>query len=99
MQVGLALPHYDFSFPDGRRATVHDVVAYARRAESLGFDSVWISDHLFFDLEKYGGPPNRFGTPEAMTLLAAVAAGTERVRLGSLVLNGSLRHPRVLAHQ
>jgi alkanesulfonate monooxygenase SsuD/methylene tetrahydromethanopterin reductase-like flavin-dependent oxidoreductase (luciferase family) len=99
MKVGLALPHYDFSFPDGRSARIHDVVAYARRAEELGFDSVWVSDHLFLDLAKYGGPPQRFRTPEAMTMLTAVAASTNRVRFGSLVLCSSFRHPAVLAAQ
>ena len=99
MKVGLALPHYDFSFPDGRAATVREVVAYAQRAEALGFDEVWVSDHLFFDLAKYGGPPQRFGTPECFTMLTAIAAGTTRVRFGSLVLNVSLRHPRTLVEQ
>jgi alkanesulfonate monooxygenase SsuD/methylene tetrahydromethanopterin reductase-like flavin-dependent oxidoreductase (luciferase family) len=104
MRVGLALPHYDFSFPDGGshsegRATVRDVVAYAQRAEALGFDEVWVSDHLFFDLSKYGGPARRFGTPECFTMLTAIAAGTSQVRFGSLVLNVSLRHPRVLVEQ
>ncbi|HJT38118.1 MAG TPA: LLM class flavin-dependent oxidoreductase [Actinomycetota bacterium] len=99
MKVGLALPHYDFSFPSEQPATVQRVVDYARRAESLGFDSVWVSDHLFLDLAKYGGPPARYKTPEATAMLAALATATERVRFGSLVLCASFRHPVFLAAQ
>ncbi|TMK81349.1 MAG: LLM class flavin-dependent oxidoreductase, partial [Actinobacteria bacterium] len=104
MKVGLALPHYDFSlgdfsFPSEQPATVARVVDYARRAEVLGFDSVWVSDHLFLDLAKYGGPPKRYGTPEATSMLTALAGATERIRFGSLVLCASFRHPVFLAAQ
>ena len=54
MRFGIALPHYDFSFPDGRKVTFDDVAAFARDAERLGFDSVWISDHFFLSLARYG---------------------------------------------
>jgi alkanesulfonate monooxygenase SsuD/methylene tetrahydromethanopterin reductase-like flavin-dependent oxidoreductase (luciferase family) len=106
MKVGLALPHYDFSFPSGdfsypseQPATIASVVSYAQRAEALGFDSVWVSDHLFLDLARYGGPPKRFGTPEALTMLTALAGETSQVRFGSLVLCASFRHPVFLAAQ
>lgn len=99
MRIGLALPHYDYSFPDQRPATTDRVVAYAREAERLGFDSVWVSDHRFFSLEPYGGPSQRFHTPEALTMLAAIACGTQRVRLGSLVLCAPFRNAHVLAQQ
>ena len=97
MKVGVALPHYDFSFPDGRRATLDDVVAFARRVEALGYDSVWISDHFFLDLARYGGSAQRYGSLEAMTTLSSIAVETERVRLGTLVLCEAFRHPPVLA--
>ena len=99
MKVGLALPHYDFSYPSEQPASIASVVSYAQRAESLGFDSVWVSDHLFLDLARYGGPPQRYKTPEATTMLAAIAAGTSEVRFGSLVLCASFRHPVFLAAQ
>jgi alkanesulfonate monooxygenase SsuD/methylene tetrahydromethanopterin reductase-like flavin-dependent oxidoreductase (luciferase family) len=97
MKIGLALPHYDFSFPDHRRASVADVAEYARRAESLGFDSVWVSDHLFLDVEKYGGAPGRHATPECLAMCAAIAERTARVRFGPLVLCAPFRHAAVLA--
>jgi alkanesulfonate monooxygenase SsuD/methylene tetrahydromethanopterin reductase-like flavin-dependent oxidoreductase (luciferase family) len=99
MKVGVALPHYDFSYPSEQPATIASVVSYAERAEGLGFDSVWVSDHLFLDLARYGGPPKRYGTPEALATLTAVSARTSRVRFGSLVLCASFRHPVFLAAQ
>jgi len=97
MRLGLALPHYDFSFPDGRPATVERVAEVAARAEAADFDSVWVSDHLFLDLAKYGGPSEAFGTPEALAMLAALAERTERIRVGSLVLCAAFRPAAVTA--
>ncbi|MGH2783794.1 MAG: TIGR03560 family F420-dependent LLM class oxidoreductase [Actinomycetota bacterium] len=97
MKVGLALPHYDFSYPDGRAADLEATIGYARRAEDLGFDSVWVSDHFFLDLSKYGGSQERQASLEAMTTLAAIAMETERVRLGTLVLCEAFRLPPLLA--
>jgi probable F420-dependent oxidoreductase len=59
----------------------------AERAEAAGFDSVWIGDSLT-------ARPRH----EPLSLLAAVAARTGRVRLGTGVLLPALRHPVVLAH-
>ncbi|TMK23247.1 MAG: TIGR03560 family F420-dependent LLM class oxidoreductase [Actinobacteria bacterium] len=97
MKVGVALPHYDFSYPDGRPADLDATVAFARRAEELGYDSVWMSDHFFLDLSRYGGPKGRSKSLEAITTLSAIAVETERVRLGTLVLCEAFRHPPVLA--
>lgn len=97
MKVGLALPHYDFSSPDGKPVTWGSLAGWARRAEELGFDSVWVSDHFFLSLARYGGPDAPAGTPEALTALAALAQATERVRLGSLVLCAGFRHPALVA--
>jgi probable F420-dependent oxidoreductase len=97
MRFGLALPHYDFSSPDGAPVSWERLAASARRAEELGFDSVWISDHFFLSLERYGGGPDRYGAAEPMTALAGLATVTERVRLGALVLCAGFRHPALLA--
>ena len=97
MRFGFALPHYDFSSPDGSPVTAASLAAWARRAEELGFDSVWISDHLFLSLARYGGPLEPAGTPEPLTALAALALATERVRLGTLVLGAGFRHPGMVA--
>src|SRR6266850_8454466 len=63
------------------------LLAMAERAEAAGFDSVWIGDSLI-------ARPRH----EPLTLLAAVAARTKRVRLGTGVLLPALRNPVVLAH-
>lgn len=99
VRFGAALPHYDFSFPDGRPSSVDTVVEWARVFESLGYDSLWISDHVFLDLARYGGPEHRFGSPEAMTTLATLARETERIRLGTLVLCYAFRNAVMLAKE
>jgi len=97
MRIGLALPHYDFSIPGVSPVTFDAVAEVAVRAERLGFDGVWVSDHFFSTLERYGGGPERRGSLEPLATLAGLAAVTERVRLGTLVLSAGFRHPAVLA--
>jgi len=95
---GLALPHYDGFFPDtsiaGARRT-RAAISYAQRAEAIGFDEIWVSDHLGLNIDD--GPARR--SSDCWTLLAAIAAETRSIRLGSLVSNASLRPPALLAHQ
>lgn len=98
MRIGLALPHYDFSVPGRRPLPYATVVEYACRAEALGFDSLWLSDHLFFDIAKYGGPTDREFAYEPLVTLAALASAVTRPRLGTLVLCEVLRPAGVLAH-
>ena len=97
MRIGLALPHYDFSLPGGEPISFARMAEVADEAERLGFDSVWISDHFFLSLARYGGPPELQGSLEPLTSLAALAVTTERVRLGTLVLCAPFRHPAILA--
>src|SRR3972149_5610425 len=94
MKVGLALPHYD---APGAQVPLDHVVAVAKEAEGLGFDSVWVSDHLVFDLSKYGGSPDLIGSLEPLTTLSVLAAETSAVRLGTMVLCNELRPPAVVA--
>jgi alkanesulfonate monooxygenase SsuD/methylene tetrahydromethanopterin reductase-like flavin-dependent oxidoreductase (luciferase family) len=83
MRIGLVLP---------MSSSPERVLAFARRAEDLGFDGLFAFDHLF----PPGAPPDR-PSLEAYTTLAAVAAVTERVTLGTLVTRASLRPAGVLA--
>lgn len=96
MRVGLALPHYDDSL-SGRPASWAGVARIARLAESSGFDSVWVSDHLFLDWGKYGGPQDAAGSLECWTTISALAAITDRVRIGSLTTCNDFRPPGLLA--
>lgn len=95
MQFGLALPQYDFSVAGESPLPWSTTVAWARHAERLGFASVWLADHLFLGIEKYGGPPGHHWGAEPLTGLGALASVTERVRLGSLVLCAGLRPPSI----
>lgn len=97
MRVGLVLPQYDFSLPGGGPATFERIAEQATRAERLGFDSVWASDHFFASLDRYGGDDTRYGSLEPLTTLAGLAPLTQRIRLGTLVVSAAFRHPALLA--
>jgi len=96
MRFGLSLPHYGFSLPSGETSFAA-VAAWATRAEELGFDSVWVSDHFFYSFARYGGDPTPIASLEPLTTLAGIAAVTHRVRIGTLVLSAPFRHPALLA--
>jgi probable F420-dependent oxidoreductase len=65
----------------------------ARAAEEVGFDSIWLGDHLLYRDE---GEPER-GPWEAWTMLGALAAATERVELGPLVACTAFHPPGLIA--
>jgi probable F420-dependent oxidoreductase len=62
----------------------------AKKAEQLGYDSVWVSDHFV-------SPNGRPHGLEAWTVLSALAPSTQRIRLGTYVLCNQFRHPSLLA--
>lgn len=97
MQFGLALPHYDFSVPGESPLRFETIAAHASAAEALGFDSLWVSDHVSLSIERYGGPPGEQFAYEPLTTLAALSGVTSRTRLGTLVLSEALRPAGVLA--
>jgi probable F420-dependent oxidoreductase len=87
LRVGVQLPEVerDVRWPEFR--------ALARTAEEVGFDTIWVGDHYL-----YRGDGGRERGPwEAWSLLAALAAATERIRLGPLVACLAFHHPAVLA--
>lgn len=85
VEFGLLLPTRE-SIMSGRPETA-PLLALAERAEAAGLDAVWIGDSIT-------ARPRH----EPLTLLAALAARTRRVRLGTAVLLPALRQPVVLAH-
>jgi probable F420-dependent oxidoreductase len=99
MDIGLALPQFDFSIPGERPLRWRTVCEWAQRAERLGFSQVWLADHLFWDVKKYGGPDERFDAYDPLAGLAAIARLTTDVRLGILVASVPLRPPSVLAKE
>ncbi len=92
LSLGLNLPYAEGSM-DGATPRWSDVRAMAQAAEDVGFDAVWLSDHVGF------GDPNGSwsGAWECWTLLAAIAASTTRLRLGTYVLAMPYRNPALLA--
>ncbi len=97
MRIGLALPQYDYSVPGESPLTFPTLAEHARRGEAAGYDSLWLSDHLFLDLAKYGASDEVHGAFEPIATLAALAEVVTRPRLGTLVLCEALRPPAIAA--
>jgi alkanesulfonate monooxygenase SsuD/methylene tetrahydromethanopterin reductase-like flavin-dependent oxidoreductase (luciferase family) len=87
LKVGLHLPEVE------RVAPWREIAAMARLAEDVGFDSIWMPDHLLY--RKEGEEPK--GPWECWSMLAAVAAITARVEIGPLVLCTNFREPGLIA--
>jgi probable F420-dependent oxidoreductase len=86
-RVGIQLPEVE------RDVRWPEYLALARAAEEVGFDSIWVGDHHLYR----GDGGHERGPWEAWTMLAALAASTDRVRLGPLVACLAFHHPAVLA--
>jgi probable F420-dependent oxidoreductase len=92
LKVGLYLTNGDGSMGGGHVRWA-DVLRMARKAEEVGFDSVWVADHFIFRFP--GHEP--MGRWEVWSLLSALAASTTRVEIGPLVDCMSFRNPAMLA--
>jgi F420-dependent oxidoreductase-like protein len=83
IELGIYLPQVALSF--------EQVLGRALECERLGFDALWLYDHLYSP-----GQPDR-PSLEAWTLATALLARTSRLRVGQLVLCNNFRHPALLA--
>jgi alkanesulfonate monooxygenase SsuD/methylene tetrahydromethanopterin reductase-like flavin-dependent oxidoreductase (luciferase family) len=87
LKVGVQLPEVE------RVAPWSDLARMATTAERLGYDSIWVGDHLIFR----DGERSPRGPWEAWTVMAALAAITERVEIGPLVACTSFHSPAMIA--
>ena len=88
-KIGVQLPEVERFVP------WPEYLDLARQAEAVGFDSIWVGDHLIYDL-----PDGATRGPyEAWSTLAAIAAVTERVEIGPLVASTGFHAPAMLAKQ
>jgi alkanesulfonate monooxygenase SsuD/methylene tetrahydromethanopterin reductase-like flavin-dependent oxidoreductase (luciferase family) len=90
IRVGIQLPEVEYvvRWPE--------LVAMARLAEDVGFDALWVGDHLLYRGFGPGGNEVR-GPWEAWTTLAGLAAVTSRIRIGPLVAATAFHAPPMLA--
>ena len=79
IHIGVTVPQIKRSWDESRTA--------AREFEAMGFDSLWVCDHL------YGPQSPTIPILEAWSLLSALAASTDRVELGTLVTPTGMRNP------
>ncbi|MGY0231913.1 LLM class flavin-dependent oxidoreductase [Longispora urticae] len=92
MRIGVIVPMTRLD-DTGKLSTWAEVRGYARHAEAVGVDSLWVFDHLY---SGHGDvPPDDIH--EAWTMQAALAAVTDRVELGQLVTCMAFRPPALLA--
>jgi len=89
-QYGIAMRNFQTfpSLPDAQK-----LIEYGVRMEQLGFESVWVWDHILLGVDPH------FPIIDALSLLTAVAARTSRIKLGTGVLVLPLRNPLILAKQ
>ena len=94
LKVGVWLPTIERTMA-GETPRWTDIQTLARVAEDVGFDSLWMSDHLIYRLP--GREDQPVGIWECWSLLAALAATTQRVQLGPFVSCIPFRNPALLA--
>jgi len=88
VDIGLALRNF---VGPGETPDVDAILGYAERAEALGFESLWAWDHVLL------GVKPAFPILDALSTLAAIAARTHRIKLGTGVLVLPLRNPLIAA--
>jgi len=87
-QFGVAMRNFT-RYPEMPDA--QELINYGVKVEKLGFESIWAWDHILLGVE-----PN-FPIIEALTILTAIAARTEKINLGIGILVMPMRNPVILA--
>lgn len=92
MKIGLQIPNFTWS--SGRGQLGSKLAEIARRADEVGFESLWVMDH-FFQIPLVG--PAETDMLEGYGTLGYLAGITKKIRLGTLVTGVTYRHPGILA--
>lgn len=92
-EIGLILPTIE-NVADGRPTKWNEIREMALRAEEMGFDTVWISDELYWRIPDWPGPR---GWWECIAMAGAVAAATSRIKVGTWVMSNPHRNPTLTA--
>lgn len=90
LEIGIVLPNY------GSHASVEGIARVAEVADELGFDSVWVTEHLLVD-EEYSDPYGKVLEP--LNCLSWLAGRLERIQLGTSIVLLPLHHPVHLAKE
>jgi alkanesulfonate monooxygenase SsuD/methylene tetrahydromethanopterin reductase-like flavin-dependent oxidoreductase (luciferase family) len=99
LKIGIFLPFMEFMM-EGKTPRWADLAAMAQCAEDVGFDSIWLGDHLIIHSEQpipWAGGAKKIGPWECWSILSALAAVTRRVELGPLVACTGFRNPALFA--
>jgi probable F420-dependent oxidoreductase len=90
LRIGVQLPEVE------RVVRWPELIAMCQRIEELGFDAIWVGDHLLY---RDPGSSEASGPWEAWTMLAGIAQATSRVTIGPLVAATGFHAPAMLAKQ
>ncbi len=88
LKVGIQLPEVE------RPASWRDLLHMAQAAEAVGLDSIWVADHLLYRDDNH---QTDVAPWEAWSILAALAAITERIEIGPLVACTAFHNPAMIA--
>ena len=92
VKLGIVLPTFYGGAYEDNDPTLPRLTEFAQRVEAMGFDGLWVIDHLVV-----APPIYRTAWLEPLTVLSAVAAVTERVKIGTSILVTPIRTPSILA--
>jgi alkanesulfonate monooxygenase SsuD/methylene tetrahydromethanopterin reductase-like flavin-dependent oxidoreductase (luciferase family) len=97
MSLGLMLPiaELDAVANDSPGEDFWDIVAMARLAVEIGFETLWLPDHFILKLERHGGQAR--GVWDCWTTVAALAAVVPDVQIGTMVAATSFHNPGSIA--
>lgn len=91
MQIGVCLPHYGKGMePEGMRT-------FAERAQALGYDSIWVTDHIVVPKDR--DFVYRYDMLDALSMLTFLATVTSSIAIGTSIIVLPYRNPIVIAKQ